>query len=705
MDRTGHPPALLLHASLHVTPRPQLRPGLLLASLRSELRATRCLLTHPRHTNRMAAHGFVSNESKLRAENDELRANLNNVINAARSTQDVLRRLWSQHESEQTQIQQLKAELLQARGGRGRGARSTSEGEEGGLPEEEDEAGASGKWNLLAWTRGAGFHRVVNAALQKAMADQGFGSDSGAALEFIRGLKDQGEIDGLLRTGEVMGALSDLLWSAIETLQRAGAATSEEIQGKFAGSIELSYSGLDTFFGGLESIVGSPNPNLRRTMEDEHTKGADAGQEFTTRYTAPLPAHSTDPAVSESQSRSPHSNYGVKTTSRTEWSFVVTDSDTPEQLGLTRWPAESIEKLHDRNKCRLKPLLTQLVEIANQAGGPNEQLKKANQPELVEEELIAANLYTGPVHAPPRPRHACCLSPFHTSPFPLPPFAYPTPTLQMFVKYNAILRGLQSGSDFLKNTMVQLCCPMKDWEPYIGTANIFQPANGALSFEQVKSSLNKYTTTLHGINSAIIKLGKLTKATKVRLSKCSLPPPLPLCALSSTTLLVITILSMVQVYRGISGMALPDAFWHANEFGVRGGVESAFMSTTLERNVAMGYASDDKATMGIVIEAQQGQVNRGADMSWLSQYPHERECAAHTFESAWPRAHALTNLPRVSQNSLWPADWHRGAGHAHRRHGRGDRVRLLHQPDGAHSGAGAQQAAQAGRGHRLQHGA
>ena len=92
----------------------------------------------------------------------------------------------------------------------------------------------------------------------------------------------------------------------------------------------------------------------------------------------------------------------------------------------------------------------------------------------------------------------------------------------MFVKYNAILRGLQSGSDFLKNTMVQLCCPAKDWEPY---------ANGALSFEQAKSSLNKYTTTLHGINSTIIKLGKLTKATKVParrvLARC------PLCLLPS----------------------------------------------------------------------------------------------------------------------------------------------------------------------------
>ena len=85
----------------------------------------------------------------------------------------------------------------------------------------------------------------------------------------------------------------------------------------------------------------------------------------------------------------------------------------------------------------------------------------------------------------------------------------------------------------------------------------------------------------------------------------------------------------MQVYRGISGKALPKEFWDANDFGVRGGVENAFMSTTLDRTVAMGYASGDETKMGIVIEVQQGQVNRGADMSWLSQYPHERECAAH----------------------------------------------------------------------------
>ena len=153
----------------------------------------------------------------------------------------------------------------------------------------------------------------------------------------------------------------------------------------------------------------------------------------------------------------------------------------------------------------------------------------------------------------------------------------------MFVKYNGVLRGLQSDSPFLKNTMVALCCPREVSNRY---------AARSMSLEEALPFLNKYTTTLHGINSAIIKLGKLTKATKV--------------------------------YRGIAGMALPDDFWEPNEHGVRGGVEPAFMSTTLNKEVAMDYAAGDGSAMGVVIETQQGMVNRGADISWLSQYPHEK---------------------------------------------------------------------------------
>ena len=72
-------------------------------------------------------------------------------------------------------------------------------------------------------------------------------------------------------------------------------------------------------------------------------------------------------------------------------------------------------------------------------------------------------------------------------------------------------------------------------------------------------------------------------------------------------------------------MKLPDEFWEANKYGVKGGVEAAFMSTTLEVDVAMGYAAGDGSKMGIVLEIRQGMVDRGANISWLSQYPHERE--------------------------------------------------------------------------------
>ena len=78
----------------------------------------------------------------------------------------------------------------------------------------------------------------------------------------------------------------------------------------------------------------------------------------------------------------------------------------------------------------------------------------------------------------------------------------------MFVKYNGLLRGLQSPNNkYLTKSMMQLCCRKDTADQYCGDT---------LSFEQAKTSLNTYTTTLHGINSAIIKLGKLTVATKVR---------------------------------------------------------------------------------------------------------------------------------------------------------------------------------------------
>ena len=72
---------------------------------------------------------------------------------------------------------------------------------------------------------------------------------------------------------------------------------------------------------------------------------------------------------------------------------------------------------------------------------------------------------------------------------------------------------------------------------------------------------------------------------------------------------------------------MPPEFWSRNKFDVRGGIDGAFMSTTANREVAIAYAAT--SGKGILFEVQQGMIDRGADISFLSQYPHEKEMCAH----------------------------------------------------------------------------
>lgn len=102
---------------------------------------------------------------------------------------------------------------------------------------------------------------------------------------------------------------------------------------------------------------------------------------------------------------------------------------------------------------------------------------------------------------------------------------------------------------------------------------------------------NKYVTTIHVINSCIVKTSKLTKVGKV--------------------------------YRGVKGGKLPKQMTQEDALGVRGGVEQAFQSTTRERDVAMKYVARGKTP--ILFEIEMGMVDRGCELSWISQYPHEEE--------------------------------------------------------------------------------
>ena len=207
------------------------------------------------------------------------------------------------------------------------------------------------------------------------------------------------------------------------------------------------------------------------------------------------------------------SSNGVTTTSAIEWEVVVSPRighEYPDRFAPT-----------DSRHRTLRPMSELLPKMDEQ----NRRLAEIKQGRMVQEELLAARLYTGP----------------------------------MYHKYNLVLRAF-SGVAFLREQCQRDC-------------------RG-----------NLYPTTIHGINSAVIKLSKLQAA--------------------------------VPVYRGSTRAVLPASFFARDEYGLSGGVEFGFTSTTVERAQAVHYAKGQAAT---VFESEMGLIDRGADISWLSQFPHERE--------------------------------------------------------------------------------
>ena len=102
-------------------------------------------------------------------------------------------------------------------------------------------------------------------------------------------------------------------------------------------------------------------------------------------------------------------------------------------------------------------------------------------------------------------------------------------------------------------------------------------------------------TTIHAINSGIIKLSVLTP--------------------------------VITVYRGMSGLELPKELKIASKFGGKLGIEYSFMSTTTNKNIAIEYGQDKWSghDLGYVLEFSMDTLNRGALIQWLSQYPGEAE--------------------------------------------------------------------------------
>jgi hypothetical protein len=104
---------------------------------------------------------------------------------------------------------------------------------------------------------------------------------------------------------------------------------------------------------------------------------------------------------------------------------------------------------------------------------------------------------------------------------------------------------------------------------------------------------NRYVTTIHCINSAIIKLARAS-------------PIEPLV-----------------VYRGSKDMRLPRQFAAKDDLGRQGDVELAFMSCASEKSVALNFAKGEK--MSMILAFERGAMSNGAPLSPVSFYRNEEE--------------------------------------------------------------------------------
>ena len=326
----------------------------------------------------MAAHGFVSNESKLQAENEGLRRQLTNVIDAARNVQDVLRRLWSQHEHEQLQIQQLEKELSREKELRAKGTReawaeersvpngvrpasaperkAATQAPEVGEPacvqsirsqaaeairsrvEEANKkkTGAAKRedtptWKAQSWLADGSSAMLAELLLAPLRTPK---QETENDLELITALANHEDSDRavseLLEHSNALPEIVKFISDKMKELVEAAAPSGAELNKKFVDdytATEMAFGQQDEFFKGLEGLIGPPNPDLVKGIRGEHCERTDSRWPFTTN------------------------NYSIETTSRASMVRVPfltagraaahRSRSPPAYSGLQRAPEES----------------------------------------------------------------------------------------------------------------------------------------------------------------------------------------------------------------------------------------------------------------------------------------------------------------------------------------------------------------------------
>ena len=208
---------------------------------------------------------------------------------------------------------------------------SDDDGEEGADAAKQQQVPVS--WSTADWIRsiGSSIGPLMAKALLRPLNEQlrahkRCDPTGDCELTYVRELgraaedddKGVAELFALLRHGDVLQSIAEVLWAGVKQLV-AEHDDALSFVGKFSSPGEtLTYGALSTFFGGLDGLLGPPNPNLSGAVLFEHCEAADSNF----RFTAP--------------------NYGTETTSAIEYYFVVDPAAGITKLGLKEgYPEET----------------------------------------------------------------------------------------------------------------------------------------------------------------------------------------------------------------------------------------------------------------------------------------------------------------------------------------------------------------------------
>ena len=223
------------------------------------------------------------------------------------------------------------------------------------------------------WARSLGLYERLADALVEPIREEVKAKASAAAsageLAFIRHLGQHGGAADfrVLLSSAFEGVCEAMHAGAVVLTQ--GDASVQELSDRFVSHAELQYGSLKSFHVGMAGMLGPPNPNVLDAIEREHLDGPDTDIKQKTH------------------------NYGIETSPRIEYYFVVDPERGRAKLGLETYPAEPNVAL------RKQRIERPLESFDGAVADLNLRLNREGQSPLSKAELIALRLYTGPMCA------------------------------------------------------------------------------------------------------------------------------------------------------------------------------------------------------------------------------------------------------------------------------------------------------------------